>query len=66
MENIDWNAKQALAKKMSEEQLVWAMSDCRETARVMGRGPMFGKDASYYMDELSIYKAELDKRKAKR
>lgn len=64
MQNIDWNAKAAIARKMTLSELHYARLDCVKTARVMGSAPMMGKDASYYMDEASIYKTELDRRRA--
>jgi len=66
MQNIDWNSKKAIAKRMNDSQLEGAMADCLDTAKVMGSADMIGKDASYYMDEASIYHTELKARKARR
>lgn len=62
MQTINWNQKQDAAKKMTTNQLVWAISDCVATAEAMGSAPMMGKDAGYYMDEASVYRTELAKR----
>lgn len=65
MQNIDWNAKAAIARKMTNEQLTYAIEDCMECVRVMGTSEMKGKDASYYSDEASIYRQELARRENK-
>lgn len=63
MQNIDWNAKEAIARNMTDADLHYARLDCVKTAQVMGTGEMIGKDAAYYMDEASIYARELDRRR---
>ena len=62
-QQIDWNAVQARAKKMSDDELEYAIRDCRAAAAAMGREPRAGKDQGYYDDEASVYSAELSKRK---
>ena len=64
MQNLDWDTKQRIAKAMTNDGLIWAMMDCREAAAAMGTAAMIGKDAGYYMDELSVYKTELEKRRS--
>ncbi len=64
MQNIDWNAKAAIARKMTLSELHYARLDCVKTARALGTAAMIGKDSGYYMDEASIYRTELDRRRA--
>jgi len=65
MQNIDWTEKRAIAKKMTTDELKYAIVDCGDCIRVMGVNAMYGKDAGYYSDEASIYEAELAKREKK-
>lgn len=51
-----WNRKAEIAKGMTDSQLRFAMTDCREAARAGLENQ--GK----YMDELSIYATELKTR----
>lgn len=62
MENLDWAATEAKAKKMTDTALHYAVLDCRESVRVMGNFVFKGKDAGYYRDELSVYSRELTRR----
>ena len=65
MQNINWAAKETQAKQKTIAELKYAIDDCIGCVKAMGTSPMFGKDASYYMDEASIYRQELIKREAK-
>lgn len=61
-QSIDWNAKADIARKMTDAELAYARIDCLETAAAIGPAAMIGKDASYYMDEASIYETEMRRR----
>jgi len=65
MQNVNWNEKQIIARRMSTDELRYAIADCLETARIMGDADMYGKDGNYYRDEASVYRAELARREAK-
>lgn len=56
---LDWNAKQAYAKKLTVEQLAFAINDCLLAAECQP------ENEGYYHDEASVYRAELMKRKKK-
>jgi hypothetical protein len=60
---IDWTATAARAAKMTDAGLHYAMLDCAATAKALGDAPMQGKDSGYYLDELSVYRAEQMKRR---
>jgi hypothetical protein len=64
-QQVNWAAIEAKAKKMSNEELIYAMSDCRECCRAMGNAEMFGKDSNYYRDESSVYHRILTARRTK-
>ena len=66
MESINWNLKQSIAKKMSNDELIFAINDCSECIRALGNDEMKGKDSNYYRDEMSIYSQELERRKMKK
>lgn len=52
---INWESKKEIARKMAIKELVYAIDDCLETARM-------SIDSGYYYDEASIYKEELKRR----
>jgi len=55
VKNLDWNTKQRIAKKMTNDQLQYALKDC---VLCMYQGV----DEGYYADEASVYREELRKR----
>lgn len=58
---IDWNAKEAYAKKLTLAQLEYAIKDCIEARDAMkGWNP---EKEGYYQDEASIYSQELKRRR---
>lgn len=61
MQTLDWNAVEARAKKMGAEELAYAIVDCVKAAEAIGEEAL-GKDASYYRDEASVYRAEIRRR----
>lgn len=61
-EQINWNATEARAKKMDISELSYAIRDCSAAAAAMLGQRMIGKDSSYYVDELSVYVTELNRR----
>ena len=52
---INWKAKEALAKKMSISELQYGIADCLKCIEI-------GLDGGYYADEASIYRKELKER----
>ena len=54
---LDWNAKQTYAKTLTIAQLMYAIKDCLEAAKA-------GIDEGYYHDEASVYRTELNLRRA--
>lgn len=61
-EQIKWNEVADRAKKMTSLELSYAYLDAVKTAQTIGRTEMIGKDQGYYMDEASIYWAEMKSR----
>lgn len=59
MKQIDFKAKKAQAKKMTTEQLEWAINDCKEAIDCFPEG----EKAGYYQDEIHVFAAELQKRR---
>jgi hypothetical protein len=61
---IDWNAEAAKAKNMTNAQLWYAKRDAAETARLWNN-PDTDPDGNYgfYMDQVSVYHAEMNRRK---
>lgn len=53
---LDFVAKAKKAKTMSDDQLEYAIKDCMDCVKK-------GIDQSYYQDEASVYRDELNKRK---
>ena len=56
MKTLDWESKQRKARNMTNAELNYAIEDCRACVRL-------GIDDGYYLDEISVYRKELDKRK---
>lgn len=65
MQNLNWTEVEARAKTMTDDELRYAIKDCREAAEAMGNEPRFGKDQGYYTDEGSVYAGELRRRAEK-
>jgi len=63
MQTLNWTATEARAKRMTDEQLTWAIDDCITTAQLLGPGEQIGKDQGYYHDEASVYRQELNRRR---
>jgi hypothetical protein len=55
IKTLNWNGKAEIAKGMTENELLYAVSDCVKCVRL-------GIDSGYYSDEASVYRAELTKR----
>jgi hypothetical protein len=69
MKQLDWDATEAKAREMSNEQLNLAIADIllvlpnvREIERA-GWLPDGAKSEGYYCDEASVYRAELKRRR---
>lgn len=60
---IDWQAEEARAAGMTEQELLNAKGDARETAKLW-RVPGTDSDGNwdFYMDQVSVYARELKKR----
>ena len=65
MQNIDWTATTARAKKMDDDALTFAIKDCLEASEALDGCDPKGKDSGYYMDEASIYRREQLSRRPK-
>lgn len=59
MKQIDWAGKKIMAKRMTDDELRFAIKDCLEAASCHPRDWQEG----YYHDEASVYRAEQDRRK---
>ncbi|TXH14532.1 MAG: hypothetical protein E6R03_09085 [Hyphomicrobiaceae bacterium] len=63
---LDWNSCRDRASHMSREELIYAISDCYSAAKSARLMEAFGgkvlKSEGYYMDELSVYRQELNSR----
>jgi len=58
----DFTTWAARAKEMTVAALLYTVNDCREAAEAMrGWNPV---KEGYYMDQLSTYRQELDRRRA--
>jgi len=55
MKTLNWELKTRIAKSYSIAELCYAIADCLECVK-------FGIDDGYYLDEISVYRAELKKR----
>jgi len=53
---IDWNREEARAKRMTDAELQFAIKDAYEAAKA-------GMNEGKYMDQISTYRQELNKRK---
>ena len=66
-QQLDWDATRNRAQRMSLEALVYAISDCYSAAKSARLLEAFGgkvlKTEGYYMDELSVYRQELNRRR---
>jgi len=56
MRQLNFTAKAAYARTLSEDQLVGAIFDCRKCIAQ-------DIDPDYYRDEISVYKLEQDRRR---
>lgn len=69
MKQLDWNEIERRASGMSNEALEYSIKDCRDAAQAAAEleaaGHPVAKSEGYYLDELSVYQAELAERKAK-
>ncbi len=63
---LDWSACKEKAERMSREALAYAISDCYKAAKAARLLEAYGgkvlKTEGYYMDELSVYRQELNRR----
>jgi hypothetical protein len=63
MRTLDWNTKEATAKKMSDAALDYSIKDCLE-ARDAAKG-WNPENECYYQDEASVYSTEKRRRAAR-
>jgi hypothetical protein len=52
---LNWQVKEAIAKKLSVLDLISAIDDCLDCIGL-------GIDEGYYLDEASVYRRELQRR----
>lgn len=68
MKSLDWNETMRRASAMSSAQLAFAITDCHKAALAAealdraGALPYGAKTGGYYMDEISVYRAEQARR----
>jgi len=60
MRLLDWSAKEDAARKMSVSALYYSIDDCLEAAKAARLTDLEG----YYHDEASVYRAEINRRRA--
>jgi hypothetical protein len=66
IDNIDFEATTARARRMTDEELIWSVYDAAEAADLAEAlerdGCPVSKTGGYYRDEAMIYRAELRRR----
>jgi len=60
MRQLNWKEKTARAKKMTDEELFYAINDCHDCIQ---KGVV---DEGYYFDEAQVYETEIQTRRALR
>jgi hypothetical protein len=66
---LDWNATARRARAMTNEALEWSALDAADAARAADEleraGCRVSKSGGYYMDEATVYRAEIQRRREK-
>jgi hypothetical protein len=65
LKQIDWNAAEERARRMTNRELELARRDARETAEIWDRAGLENdpdRNAGYYRDEATVYAREQNRR----